>query len=67
MNYYKRIKNGEVVELHIHEEKDGYVVATIIPEPKNEDEFYLMNEMVELEDIDELLDAGIDSKILNIS
>ena len=48
-NYYKRVVGGEVVELHMHENRENCVVSKIYPIPVEEG-YYKMSELHELDD-----------------
>ena len=59
--YYKRVVEGETIELHLHENKDGMTIAKIYPESGNED--YKYEEFIEINEIDEWMDEGLKTRI----
>ena len=65
IKYYKRVKSGKVIELHVHGEHDSYVTCKIYPEPVKE-EYYKFEDFVEVDSLDEWLDIGITEKIFTI-
>ena len=64
--YYKRVKNGKTVELHLHKEEDEITKSIIYPEPKK-DSWYEDKEFVELECLDDWLDEGLKCGIFTCS
>lgn len=59
IKYFKRIENGKVVDLHVHENKEDGVYSKIYPTPQN-DTYYNMDDFEELDNVDELLDVGLE-------
>lgn len=61
--YYKRVKNGKTIELHLHKENEDETTTSIIyPKPEGSS-WYEDKEFVELECLDEWLDEGLSSGI----
>ena len=62
--YYKRVVEGITTELHLHEDRNEYIVAKKYPESGNND-IYNKNEFIQLETCDDWLDEGIRSGIFD--
>jgi len=64
-SYYKVEKEGKVVELHIHENRGDLSIGKVFPENNIGEVIYHENNMIELKNVDEFLDAGIEVGIFN--
>lgn len=60
ITYYKRVVNGKVKELHVHEQHKDYISCIIYPSPKNDEGYYNLKEFEEIELLDEWLDIGLE-------
>ena len=60
--YYKRVKNGKTIELHLHKEENEETRVIIYPQPK-EGSWYEDKEFIEIDNLDEWLDEGLESGI----
>lgn len=65
IKYYKRVKNGKVIDLHVHKEFNDYVESIIYPANKTE-LYYEFKDFIELENVDEFLDTGIENSIFSL-
>lgn len=63
-NYFKRVENGKVVDLHIHEHKGEEVLSKIYPTPQK-DSYYKIEEFEELDNVDDWLDVGLEVGIFD--
>lgn len=64
IRYFKRVKDGKVLDLHIHREYNDYVSSVIYPSTK-EELYYNFKDFIELDNVDEWLDEGLKEKIFN--
>lgn len=63
-NYYKRVVNGEIIELHLHENREDSVIAKVYPIKEDYGHIH-EKEMVELMDLDTWLDVGLSTGIFD--
>jgi len=63
-SYYKRVVEGKTVQLHMLEDREEFTVGKVFPE-NEENIVYNGDEMVEMVDVNEWLDAGIECKIFD--
>lgn len=64
-NYYKRVVEGVTTELHLHENREDYIVSKKFPDKTITDEVYNQEEFIECEDVNEWLDVGLKVGIFN--
>lgn len=57
-NYYKRVVNGQTIELHLHENRKDYILSKKFPESEDIGNFK-DKEFFEFNDINEWLDEGL--------
>lgn len=63
-NYYKRVVNGQTIELHLHENRKDYILAKKFPESEDIGNFK-DKEFIEIDGIDKWLDEGLKVGIFN--
>lgn len=56
-SYFKRVVNGETIQLHLREDRGEYIIGKVYPIA--EDNSFTHKEMVELYDVDTWLDEGL--------
>lgn len=57
-SYFKRVVNGETIQLHLREDKGEYIVGKVYPITED-NSIFSNKEMVELHNVDIWLDEGL--------
>lgn len=61
--YYKRQVNGQTIELHLQEERNNSIIGKVFPE--SDDCSYKESELIQMNNVDEWLDKGIEIGIFD--